>query len=131
MSSANLELIRRGAEALNARDAETLVALTTEDVVVIAARSAVEGAFVGHAGVRRFVDDNEQSFERFELRLDEVRERGECVFASGTVLVRGRGVGVEAATPFAGTFTIRDGKIARWEDFRDHDAALAAAGFTR
>lgn len=128
MPSENLELIRRGAEALSRGDVEDLVATTTEDVVVFAARSAVEGPYIGHDGLRKFVADNAENFELFEVQLSEVRDLGARVLAIGTIHIRGRGGGVETDVPLAGVFTIRDGKVSRWEDFRERKRALEAVG---
>jgi ketosteroid isomerase-like protein len=50
----NVEVFRRGAEALTRGDVDALLALATEDVVVRALRSAVEGQYQGHDGIRRF-----------------------------------------------------------------------------
>lgn len=128
MSSENVKLVRRAAKALNGGDVEFLVASTTEDVVFIAARSAVEGPYMGHDGIRRWVTDNAESFELFRTQLDDVRDLGGRVLAIGTIRIRGRGAGIETDVPFAGVFTIRDGRVSKWEDFRDRGSALAAVG---
>jgi ketosteroid isomerase-like protein len=91
----NVEATRRMTEAVSHRDVAWLIDHTTEDFVLLPARSAVEGSFVGHAGVRRFFVDNAENFELFELRADDVRAvPGDRVLVSGTVHVRSRG-GVE------------------------------------
>ena len=41
------------------------------------------------------------------------------MLSAGTVHVRGRGGGVETEVPFAGITTFRDGRVSRWEDFRE------------
>jgi ketosteroid isomerase-like protein len=116
------------AEAVSRRDVAWVIAHTTEDVVLLPGRSAVEGSFVGHEGVRRFFADNAESFELFELRADDVRAvPGDRVLVSGTVHVRSRG-GVEIAFPYAVVTTFRDGKASRWEDFRVRHRALKAVG---
>jgi hypothetical protein len=37
---------------------------------------------------------------------------------------------VETDIPVAGVATYRDGKLTRWEDFRERDRALEAAGLS-
>jgi hypothetical protein len=129
MSQANVEDFVDGAAALNRGDVEHWVRGTTQDVVIIAARSAVEGPFVGHEGVRKFFADNATNFELFQVRLDDVRDLGEDrVLVIGTIHIRGRGAGVETDVPMAGIATYREGKLSRWEDFRERRAALEAAG---
>jgi ketosteroid isomerase-like protein len=129
VSEENVELFRRANAALNRADVEYLVRHSTEDVVFIAARSAIERPFIGWEGLRRFAADNAENFELFEGRYDEVRDVGDDrVLAIGTIHVRGRGGGVETDFPVAGIATFRDGKLSRWEDFRDRRLALKAVG---
>jgi ketosteroid isomerase-like protein len=128
MPDGNVEIVRGMTRALCEGDVDYAIRHTTPDVFMIMARSAVEGPFVGHDGVRRFFADNAENFDMFELNDDEVRSIGaDRVLSVGTVRVRGRGGGVETDIPFAGITTFRDGKVARWEDFRQRDLALRAA----
>jgi ketosteroid isomerase-like protein len=129
VSQENVELFHRVTAALNRGDVEYAVRHSTEDVVLIAARSAVEGTFVGHDGLRKFFADTAANFEVFQARYDDVRDLGgERVLAIGTIHIRGRGAGVESDVPVAGIATYREGKLSRWEDFRERRAALKAAG---
>ena len=129
MSAENVEVARRMMQAVSRGDIDSAIRHTTEDVVIIAARSAVEGPFVGHEGVRKFFADNAENFEVFQLHEDDVRELGDDrVVQTGTIHIRGRGGGVETDIPFAGITTFRDGKASRWEDFRERRLALEAAG---
>jgi ketosteroid isomerase-like protein len=129
VSRANVEIVRGIAHAVSHGDVEYVIRHTTEDAVLMVARSAVEGPFLGHDGVREFFADNRQNFEVFEIREDEVREIGDDrVLSHGTVHVRGRGGGVEMDIPFAGITTFRDGRVSGWEDFRERHLALQAVG---
>jgi ketosteroid isomerase-like protein len=129
MSQENVEIVRGIARALNDGDVDYVIAHTTEDVVIVAARSAVVGPFVGHDGVRKFFADNQQNFEVFQIHSDDVRGIGsDQILSIGSVHVRGRGGGVETEIPFAGVTTFRDGRASRWEDFRERSLALKAVG---
>jgi ketosteroid isomerase-like protein len=129
MSQENVELFHRVTAALNRGDVEYAVRHSTEDVVLIAARSAVEGTFVGHDGLRKFFADTATNFEVFQARYDDVRDLGEeRVLAIGTIHIRGRGAGVETDVPVAGIATYREEKLSRWEDYRERRAALEAVG---
>ena len=90
----------------------------------------MEGAYHGHAGLRGFLADNQANFEVFRFDLSDVRDLGDRVLAIGTIHIRGRGGGVETDIPVAGVATYRDGKLTRWEDFRERDRALEAAGLS-
>jgi len=129
MSQENVEVSLRIERAVNGGDVACVIHHTNEDCVLIVGRSAVEGHYVGHEGVRRLFADTAENFELFELRADDVRAVGQDrVLMAGIVHLRGRGGGVEMDIPYAGVTTFRDGKMSRWEDFRDRRLALEAVG---
>ena len=129
MSRKHVELVRGISRAVNHGDVDYIIRHTTEDVVIVPARSGIEGVFVGHEGVRKFFADTRQNFEVFQLQHDDVREIGDDhVLSVGTVHARGRGGGVEIEIPFASVTTFRDERASRWEDFRERHLALKAVG---
>src|SRR5213592_3858315 len=129
MSQENVEAFLEGNEAMRRGDVEVLLGWVDEECVFLAARSAVEGAYRGHDGIRRFMADNAENFEKFEPDYPDVRDLGNRVLAIGTIHVRGRGSGVETDIPAAGIATFsEEGRLIRWEDFRERHLALEAAG---
>ncbi len=128
MSQENLDLFLEGAEAIRRGDVEAVLDGVSEDVVWIAARSAVEGAYHGHDGIRQFLSDNAQNFELFEPNFEEVLDLGDRVLGIGRFRIRARGSGVETDFQVAGIATYREGKLVRWEDFRERQLALEAVG---
>jgi ketosteroid isomerase-like protein len=129
VSQENVEAFLEVNEAMKRGDVEALLRWVDEEGVMLAARSAVEGAYRGHDGIRRFMADNSENFEKFEPNYPEVRDLGDRVLAIGTIHVRGRGSGVETDIPAAGIATFNEeGRIVRWEDFRERHLALQAAG---
>jgi ketosteroid isomerase-like protein len=129
MSSQDVEVVRRTVAAFGAGDHDALFDLMSEDVEFFALRSATEGTFRGHDGLRAFLADNRESFEIFEPLHDEFRDLGDGrVLAFGTIRIRGRGSGVETEVPSAVLVTVRGGRVAYFKDYGDRDAALAAAG---
>jgi ketosteroid isomerase-like protein len=130
MSRQNIATFSRLVEALNRADIVAVLPLVSEDVVLIAARSAVQGPYLGHAGVRDFLADNAQSFEVFRMQVSEVRDLGDELVVVGTIRIRGRGGGVETDVPVGGIARFADGKLTHWEDFRDRRRALEAAGLS-
>ena len=123
-----MRVLDEARDALDRGDMEAFLRHVDEDVVWIAARSAVEGAYVGHDGMRKFFADNDENFEVFEPDFREVRDLGDRILVVGTIHIRGRGSTVETDIPVAGVFTFKHGKLVRWEDFRDRELALEAAG---
>jgi ketosteroid isomerase-like protein len=130
MSQENVALFWEGIDAMRRGDVEAMLDGMGEDVVWIAARSAVEGAYHGHEGLRRFLADNAENFEVFEPDFTEVRDLGDRVLAFGRFRIRARGSGVDTDFPVAGIATYSDGKLVRWEDFRERRLALEAAGLS-
>jgi ketosteroid isomerase-like protein len=129
MADDNAELFRRCGEAVSGDDEAALLELIDDDVEVIPRRSATEGAFRGPAGVRAFLADNRESFDRFETQYEEINDLGDGrVLAIGTILVRGRGSGIEMKVPSAVIATFRDGRVLSFRDYVERDQALAAAG---
>ncbi len=128
MSQENVRVFEAARDALSRGDIEGFLRLVDEDVIWIAARSAVEGTYRGHDGLRRFFADNDENFELFEPDFREVRDLGDRILAVGTIHIRGRGSTLETDIPVAGIFTFSRGKLVRWDYFRDRRSALAAAG---
>jgi ketosteroid isomerase-like protein len=129
MSRENVEAFLEINEAMRRGDVEAVLRWVDEEGVFLAARSAVEGAYRGHDGVRRFMADSAENFEKFEPDYPDVRDLGDRVLAIGTIHVRGRGSGVETDISAAGIATFNgEGRLVRWEDFRERHVALEAAG---
>jgi ketosteroid isomerase-like protein len=77
MSQENIELARRGYEAFNARDQEAFLALMDEDVVAESRLVAMEGRYVGHAGIRRWWDDFLGMFPDYTIEVQDLRDLGD------------------------------------------------------
>ena len=130
MSQENMLVFEEAMDAASRGDLEAFLRHVDENIVWIAARSAVEGAYRGHDGLRRFFADNDENFEVFEPDFREMRDLGDRILAVGSIHIRARGSTVETDIPVAGIFTFRRGKLVRWEDFRERQIALEAAGLS-
>ena len=129
MAGENAEAVRVLGEALRRGDVDTLIAGTNPDAEAHTIRSAVEGPFRGHDGTREFVRDNQENFEIFKPRYDEVEELSDGrVIAIGTLHLRGRGSGIETEVPIAAVVEFKDGLMYRYRDYGDEDAAWEAVG---
>jgi ketosteroid isomerase-like protein len=130
MSEENVELVRHLYESgLFDRDPGELLQLATPDIEYVNAPYAVEPGVrrgpvaVGEA-MRRFAEVWDTS--RHELR--ELYDCGDVVVAAVNWHIRGRGSERELINNEAHTWTLREGRIARFEWGQDLGAALAAAG---
>lgn len=128
MSEENLALAKGIEEAFNRGDRDWVLDRVAQDFEFFPQRAATEGAFQGREGMRRFMDDNEQSFDVFDVSVTEWHDSGDDVVGIGTIRIRGKGSGIETEVPTASVMTIRDGLIVRWRDYVDREKALEAAG---
>jgi ketosteroid isomerase-like protein len=129
MSPDNLELFHRAVRAWSEFDEETALELSSDDIEFHALRSATEGPYRGHEGIRAFFADNRESFEVFHPSYDEIRDLGDGrMIGLGSIRIRGKGSGVETDVPSAVVVTFRDGRLAQLRDYGDRQAALEAAG---
>jgi ketosteroid isomerase-like protein len=132
MSRANVEIVRAGMEAWNARDMDALRETYAEDVVTWPPTGWPEaGPFMGRDTVIGQWERMRDSWDD-----DEVEMLVDYIDASDRVAVRmvwrerGHGPGAEAEAEATGIFTIRNGKIRVAEFYWDHAEALETLGLS-
>jgi ketosteroid isomerase-like protein len=131
MSEENVELVRRGIDAVNRGDLdEWLATFSSEAEFHTTGQFADERVYRGHAGVERLWAQLREDMEELSLSASDIRAVGDRMFVAGTM--RGRGkrskAGFEQAFCYALTF--QDGLIVRLEVYLDPEQALEAAGLT-
>jgi len=130
MSQENVDLIRHLYESgLLDRDPDELLELATPDIEYVNPPYAVEpgvrhGLDAVAQAMRRFAEVWEES--RHELR--ELYDCGDMVVAAVDWHIRGRGSERELVNEEAHTWTVREGRLARFEWGQDLSAALEVAG---
>jgi len=125
----NAETFRALAEAIARGDLDAVLERLHPEAEFETLRSAVQGTYRGHDGAREFLRDNEESFEVFIFKYQEIEELADGrVVAIGSIRIRGRGGGVELDVPTAAVAEFRDGLLFRYKDHGDADAARAAVG---
>lgn len=128
MSRENVETALRVADAVNRGDVEAVLLEVDPEIEFIPQRAAVEGAYRGHEGMRRWLADTAESYDLYQITNDEIRDVGDHVVNFDTVRLRGKQSGAEITLRTAIVQTFRNGKIVRFEDFGDRRAALEAVG---
>jgi SnoaL-like domain len=117
------------ARAFNRRDWDAFVALTHDEIQVESRLVAMEGAYTGHAGLRRWWDNFLGVFPDYEIEVQELRDLGGDVTLAH---IRGWGHGADSATPLIDPFWMpqrwRDGKCVWWRNCTTESEALEAAG---
>ena len=130
MSQENVELVRSGMKAWDARDMDALRATYAEDVVTWPPAGWPEaGPFVGRDIVIGQWERMRESWDD-----DEIEMLADYTDAADRVAVRmmwrERDRGPEANSEATGIFTIRDGKIRVAEFFWNHAEALETLGLS-
>ena len=132
MSEENVEIVRYVYESgLFERDPDELLGLATPDLEYVNPPHAVEpgvrrGLVAVAQAMRCFAEVWEES--RHELR--ELYDRGNAVVAAVNWHIRGRVSERELVNKEAHTWTLLEGRIARFEWGQDLGKALEAAGFS-
>jgi uncharacterized protein len=125
MGSENLEIVRRGYAAMDARDIDAIEEISSADVEWISDPRTGIGTLRGRDDVLRFFADQAEMFGEVEAELEETREAGDRVL----VFLRIRGSGVASGAQFdiriAHLWTLREGLLVRGQGFGDRDEALA------
>jgi ketosteroid isomerase-like protein len=87
----------------------------------------MEGASIGHAGMRRFFAELKASVESSSFEVGEIRGVGPRVLALFTLTIVGRMSGAETSVDLAGVYSFEDNKIRRAHIYLDREAVLEAA----
>jgi ketosteroid isomerase-like protein len=130
MSQENVEIVRRiYEEGLIDRDQAAVLELATPDIEYVNPPEAIEpGIRRGPVEVAKAMRSFAEFFDSSRHELHELFDRGDAVVAAVSCYTRGRGSDREIVHEEAHTWTLRDGRIARFEWGRDLGAALEAAG---
>jgi ketosteroid isomerase-like protein len=130
MSEENLEIVRRIYEdGWFDRRPDLLLAIVSPDVEYVNPPEAVEpGVRRGAAEIARAFQNLSESFDSFRHDLHELFEAGDSVVAWVSFRTLSGGSDSEVVQKEAHTWTLRDGRVVRFEWGRDLDAALEAAG---
>jgi len=82
--------------------------------------------YLGASGMRRYMRDLDETWQRFEVSIDELRAEGDYVVATGRIYAQHPNL--VADDPAGFVFRLRDAKVVWVKVYRSHEEALAAAG---
>jgi ketosteroid isomerase-like protein len=74
-----------------------------------------------------FSREFDDTWEKFAIEEQEVRDHDDTVVILGRVKAKGKASGVALETPVAYVHTLREGKLTRTRVFFDHADAIEAA----
>ena len=130
MSQENVEIVRHLYESgLFDRDPDELLSLATADVEYVNPPYAVEpGVRRGLAAVAKAMRRFAEGWESSRHEVQELYDYGDVVVAAVNWHICGPGSDREFVNKEAHTWTLRDGRITRFEWGQDLETALEAAG---
>jgi len=125
-----VEVVQSMFAAYRAGDWEFLLANATHDVELYSRFGSLTGEpYRGHNGVRAWLAELRENFERFEAWLDDVREAGDDrVVALGGISFRARGSGIDMDERLGWVYELRNGRVCRMLFYRSPSEALEAVG---
>ncbi len=82
----------------------------------------------GHEGVAAAFRDWFDAFEEFTMEAEDVIAHGDRVLVTMRQRARGKGSGLEIEERFYQLFTLRDGKVFRFEEYSEEADAREALG---
>jgi uncharacterized protein len=84
-----------------------------------------EGVWRGYEGARRYSEDWIESFESLTMEPEELIDQGDRVVVRVRARAKGRGSGIEVENERFQAFTVRGGKVVRFEVHTSRESALA------
>jgi ketosteroid isomerase-like protein len=133
MSEENVEVVKRSVEAYLRGDIDAYLEGLGDDAELdfSRARGPYRGVHRGREGARALFAGFREAFSSITPVSTEYMEVGDKVVLAARVRFRGRGSGVEVGGGGMGAvYTLRDGKIVRYEQFQSKAEALEAAGLS-
>ena len=134
MSRDNAEVVRRIYEGglIDGDPARFLDAFAVSEIEYVNPPEAVEpGTRRGRIEVAQALRNTSEPFDSSRHELQELFDGGDTVVAAVSFRTRSRGSETEIVQEEAHTWTLRDGRITRFEWGRDLATALKAAGLRR
>jgi uncharacterized protein len=129
MAESNLEIVKRGYEALaEDRFEEWLELFHPEfEMTTPAALASEPGTYRGRDGIRRWFAEFYEAMDEVRLEPHEFHEVGELVVVPFSIHARGRSTGLETEQRAVQVWRLRDGMAIHLELFAELEEALAAA----
>ena len=126
----NLDVVRELFRAFAARDVERTVRLVDRGLMIEPLSTPVERRtpYLGVSGMRRYMADLDETWQRFEVSIEELRAEADYVVAIGRIYAQHPNL--VADDPAGFVFRLRDAKVVWVKVYRSQDEALAAAGIS-
>jgi ketosteroid isomerase-like protein len=128
MPGENLKVVQAAFEAYFRGDEPTMLELMDPDIVVTQFPEQPDvRPYHGHEGMEQAVAEWTGTWNDYSVKVIGMREVGERVFVALHQRGRGKGSGIEMEGQTYFVFTLRAGKVVRWQMFSSEEQALEAA----
>jgi ketosteroid isomerase-like protein len=128
VSRENVEVVRKALAAVNGRDLDGYLSLSTPDWELVTPFADIEGSFKGEKGVREFFSWLAQGTREFRFEPERIEPAGgDRVVALLRLTVVSKG-GIRFTESPANVYELAAGKIRRVRVYRDQADALEAVG---
>jgi ketosteroid isomerase-like protein len=126
MAADPVETVERFADAVNRRDRKTAFGCLSPSVIWNATGELLDQKlhYHGREEVWGYLRSLDESFADLSVSLDSVEAVGDLVVARAHLHGMGRSSHAEADFVFSSVARFREGRIARVENYVDHDEAL-------
>jgi uncharacterized protein len=129
MSHENVEVVKRANALTNEGDLDAAFRLLHPDIEWVIAKEHPDARTVtGYEAVEVYRREWQEMLPDVRVEFDRLLDTGNAVVAIGTVRGTGAGSGADVRVPIGFVFTLRDGLIARAEEYLNPAEALDAAG---
>jgi len=130
MSQRNVEVVRRGLEALSSGDLERILEFVDPvfEGQVPPELSTEPDTYRGHAGIRRYFQSFWDDMEDVRFQAVRLWDAGDSVVVDTRMTARGRRTAIPVEQRFGQIWTLRDGRAIALENFASVGDALEAAG---
>jgi ketosteroid isomerase-like protein len=129
MATQNEEAAVRFADAITRGDREAALAVCHPEVELDSVLGISGRAYLGHDGIREYLDDVESAWEHWTVEVEQTVEGADGrVAIVMTMHARGKGSGAALAARTAHIWTLRDGMLLRNQLYREPERALHDLG---
>jgi ketosteroid isomerase-like protein len=130
MSLENVELVRKGYQALNDGGVEAILPFIDPDFEMeVPPEVSPEPQIVrGHEGVRLWFESAYEALDEIRIEPEEFIDAGRRVIVPVRMIGTGRGSGIKAEQQVTQVWTLRNGRAVRMSSYVDKESALEAAG---
>jgi uncharacterized protein len=128
MSRENVEIVRDHMEAFLSGDREKALSYYDPEVEFDATARPEGQVYRGHEGVAEAMRVWIGAWEDWKLEVEEIIDAGDRVLVIARESGRGKGSGIEIDQQSFVVFTLRQGKIVRWQGLVHRATAFEAAG---